>query len=390
MKISFLCPTVSRTSGGIFEIERSLAQGLARLPGTELQIFGHSDEFSVQDSPSWHPLQPRHFAYAGPSSFRYSSRLRRAFLAVDADLAHLHALWTHNSIVMREWSQRWKRPYLITANGMLDPWAIRNSGWKKKIALSLYERGCLEGAACIQVNSKAEYKSVRSFDLKNPICIIPNGIDLPEEDDHENSELSLSWENGKKVLLYLGRLHPKKGLANLLRAWAQISRSRSAQLEWMLAIAGWDEGGHRKALEKLASELGILSSVNFLGPRYGLAKARAYRSCDAFVLPSFSEGLPMVILEAWSYRKPVIMTAECNLPEGFAAGAGLAIEPSVQSIAEGLKRLFSMSDKTRHSMGENGFALVERNFTWSKVANQMLSVYQWILGSLPKPACVLN
>ena len=387
MKIAFLCPSLSRTSGGIFEIERRLALGLSQLPVTSLEVFGLEDEFTAADLPSWSPLQPAHFAYKGPSSFRYSSQLQRAFMSADADLAHLHALWMYNSLVISEWAQKRKRPYLITPNGMLDPWAVRNSGWKKRIAFQLYERKCLHNAACIQVNSQAEVASVRAFGLHNPICVIPNGIDLPESP--ENTQEPSPWVEqvpaGNKVLLYLGRLHPKKGLANLLNAWGQVTALHG----WTLAIAGWDQLDHESELRKLAAAYNP-ARVVFLGPQFGAAKSLCYRHCDAFVLPSFSEGLPMTVLESWSYSKLVLMTSACNLPQGFAHRAAIRIEPTVESIAQGLTTLVEMSDAERQAMGQRGFNLVKSQFSWPQIAADMRSVYSWILGSGPQPACVVN
>ncbi len=250
-------------------------------------------------------------------------------MSADADLAHLHALWMYNSLVISEWAQKRKRPYLITPNGMLDPWAVRNSGWKKRIAFALYERKCLHNAACIQVNSEAELDSVRAFGLRNPVCIIPNGIDLPESS--ERTQAPPPWAQqvptGNKVLLYLGRLHPKKGVVNLLNAWGQVIASDG----WTLAIAGWDQLNHESELRKLAADLN-LGQVVFLGPQFGGAKSLCYQHCDAFILPSFSEGLPMTILESWSYSKPVLMTSACNLPQGFAQQAAIQIEPSAIAL----------------------------------------------------------
>lgn len=381
MKIAFVCPSISRTLGGIFEIERKLAQSLVEIPETSIDVLGVEDEHTWADLPAWRPLQPQYFPSTGrPVSFRYSSSLERAILANDSNLLHMHALWTHNSVIVNKWVQRWKRPYLITANGMLDQWAVRNSGWKKRIALALYERKCLNRAACIQVNSQNEHDSVREFGLRNPICIIPNGVDLPERKEEAPSP----WADlppGQKVLLYLGRLHPKKGLVNLLKAWNQAATPP----DWTLAIAGWDQGGHETELKTLAS-----SSVIFLGPRFGKDKALCYQNCDAFILPSFSEGLPIVVLEAWSHARPVLMTPECNLPEGFSSNSALRVQPSVSSITEGLQKLFAMSDEERESMGARGLALAKKRFTWPQIAADIRSVYAWMLGAGPKPSCVVE
>jgi poly(glycerol-phosphate) alpha-glucosyltransferase len=215
------------------------------------------------------------------------------------------------------------------------------------------------------------------------------------------------FAQGRKVLLYLGRIHPKKGLVNLLKAWKQTLNSQLSTNNWLLAIAGWDQGGHETELKQLATELGITwhdlrehrtsniehptsneASLLFLGPQFGDDKSACYRDCDAFILPSFSEGVPMVVLEAWAYGKPVLMTPECNLPEGFAANAAWRIEPSVESIAQGLQELFRTPHSALRTLGDNGRALVASRFTWPKIAADMRSVYEWVLGSGPKPECV--
>jgi poly(glycerol-phosphate) alpha-glucosyltransferase len=198
------------------------------------------------------------------------------------------------------------------------------------------------------------------------------------------------------VLLYLGRLHPKKGLASLLTAW---SRARASGKDWVLAIAGWNQNGHEAELKERATSLGLVwmdhtggnaeeASVRFLGPQFGGDKEACYRSCDAFILPSFSEGLPMAVLEAWIYAKPVLMTSECNLPEGFAAGAALRMEPEAGSIAEGLRGLFALSREGLEEMGRRGRALAGSRFAWRKLAIEMASVYEWMLGGGSRPSCV--
>jgi poly(glycerol-phosphate) alpha-glucosyltransferase len=220
--------------------------------------------------------------------------------------------------------------------------------------------------------------------------------------------------DGRKTLLYLGRIHPKKGLVNLLKAWAAVQRTEDGGQrpeEWVLVIAGWEEGGHEVELKRLATELGIPwadvradkaesrtptsvlgspASVLFRGPQFGDDKAACYQACDAFILPSFSEGLPMVILEAWAYAKPVLMTPQCNLPAGFAAGAALRLEPSAESIAQAIEELLCTPHSALRNMGENGRKLVLDRFTWARVASEMKAVYDWVLGAGPMPACVLT
>jgi poly(glycerol-phosphate) alpha-glucosyltransferase len=296
----------------------------------------------------------------------------------------------HTSLIMRRWSRLQSKPFITTLHGMLDPWALRNSRWKKRLCALAYERNCLAKAACIQVNSEQELNSARKFGLKNPICIVPNGIDMPQE-----STAPAPWENSigneKKTLLYLGRLHPKKGLSNLLGAWKKLRLASHPAIDsWRLVIAGWSQGGHEAALKSLVTEYGIDRDVVLLGPLYGESKSAAYQHAAAVVLPSFSEGLPMAVLEAWSYKKPVLMTPQCNLPEGFAAGAAIESHPTEDSLAQGVAQLTEATDAERTYMGMCGWGLVNRKFTWTGVAAEMHAVYGWLVGGGPKPACVLN
>jgi glycosyltransferase involved in cell wall biosynthesis len=143
--------------------------------------------------------------------------------------------------------------------------------------------------------------------------------------DRQASRLA-TWRSNlpeeAKVLLYLGRLHLKKGLANLLQAWSEVRRAGGeAAQNWYLVIAGWDQDGHQASLEAITLQRNIGDTVHFIGPQFGLDKDAAFRSSDAFVLPSLSEGMPLAVLEAWAHGLPVLMTPHCNLPEGFARGA---------------------------------------------------------------------
>ena len=179
------------------------------------------------------------------------------------------------------------------------------------------------------------------------------------------------------------------GLENLLRAWKD-AQSIAAAREWILVIAGWDRGGHARRLQRLAAELGIARSLRFVGPQFDDHKAASLACADAFVLPSLSEGLPVAVLEAWSYGLPVLMTEACNLPEGFVAGAALPIGTDPAGIAAGLRRLFALSDAERRGMGARGRALVRARFAWASVGEQMAAVYRWVLGGGSPPSCVLT
>src|SRR5690606_14930940 len=201
---------------------------------------------------------------------------------------------------------------------------------------------------CLHALNEAEARAIRAFGLNNPICVVPNGVDPPPDVARARPAWAEQVAQDRRILLFLGRLHPKKGLGNLLCAWKEV-RSRATD-DWLLVVAGWDQGGHERRLRRLAEEYGIAPTLRFVGPQFGDDKAASLALADAFVLPSVSEGLPVAVLEAWSHGLPVLMTEACNLPEGFAAGAALAIGPDPAGIALGLRRLFAMSDAERRAM----------------------------------------
>jgi len=390
--------SVSRANGGIFEAERRLQQTLHARTGIDVRIVGLKDSYTELDHEIWAPLVPVTYAVEGPRSFGYAPGLVDALVKAEGDLAGFVGLWKFPSVAALQWAQRTKKPFLVTPHGMLDAWALRNSRTKKRIAGWLFQNEQLKKASCLRALCLAEAQSIRAYGLQNPICIVPNGIDIPPAsvEGCPNSSSSL-FPVGCKVLLYLGRLHPKKGLSHLLTAWSRVSKGRSS--DWLLAIAGWDQGGHEAELKQQAEELGISwkeggsqnlqeASVFFLGPKFGESKAEIFSNCDAFVLPSLSEGQPMVILEAWAYGKPVLMTPECNLPEGFSAGAALRVESTAESIVEGLNQLFELTPAQREEMGKSGLALVRDRFAWPEIAIEIKSVYDWMLGGGPKPGCI--
>jgi poly(glycerol-phosphate) alpha-glucosyltransferase len=377
----YLTDSLTRAAGGLFDAVRSLALEVEKHQRYAPAVIGLDDPDAELDRFLWGRIDTTVLPVLGPRAFGYAPGLLETLQSKEPDLVHVHGLWMYPSLAVVRWSRR-SKPYVVSPHGMLDSWALKNSRWKKQIAAAVYENRHLHGAACLHALNQAEAKAIRAYGLRNPICVIPNGIGIPEK-----------WEERAErethTLLYLGRLHPKKGLAGLIEAWSMVRR-KAEQAGWRLKIAGWDQSGHRTELEALTRKLGAGSSVSFLGPRFGEAKAECFREASAFILPSLSEGLPMTILEAWSWRLPVIMTPECNLSEGEDAGASIMARNGIESLSAALSRLFSMNKSELEAMGAKGLRLVEDQFQWPRVAQQMTAVYDWILGFSPKPDCVLN
>lgn len=438
MRLALVSASLGRSAGGILDSLAGFSRELAIEGGVPLCVLGLSGTVAEPDPRRWNPVPTCAFPVHGPRAFGYSPALRAGLMAGEFALVHTHGLWMYPSVAVSAWHRRTGMPYLVSPHGMLDPWALRNSSLKKRVAAVLFEYRHLREAACIHALCQSEAESIRAFGLRNPIAIIPNGVELPDR-CAEFQVSSVQYSDKPKILLFLGRIHPKKGLVNALRAWAALQTTDNGQRttdNWQFVVAGWDQGGHEAELKRLCRELGLgyadisaaefvgetlaghapsgplgtsgravagtpyrptegPASVVFVGPAFGEQKDALLRSASAFILPSFSEGLPMAVLEAWAYRQPVLMTEHCNLPEGFAAGAAIRIGTDVASIAEGLRELCSLptTDNGQRttslaSMGMRGRQLVEERFTWPQVAAQMKEVYEWIVGGGTRPMCV--
>jgi glycosyltransferase involved in cell wall biosynthesis len=386
MRVTLLTSWMSKNGGGVFEAVFRMAQSLHAMSELELSVFGLEDKSPSPQGNDWKGVPTAALPTYGPSSWGYSPKLLGRLTRAKPDLLHVHGLWMYPSVASRRWSRATRRQYVVTPHGMLDPWAIGNSGWKKSAALWAYEKRHLEGAACLHALCDAEAEAIRGFGLRNPICIVPNSVDVSDM----MAGVSTSDRSPSHKLLYLGRLHPKKGLVNLLNAWHQFRGRRGLGGAWELVIAGWNQGGHEGDLRRLVDELGIRESVRFPGPTFGADKASVFRHASAFVLPSMSEGLPMAVLEAWSYGLPVLMTPQCNFPKRFAAGAALYIEANCEGVLQGLQRLAEMSDADRQKMGARGLQLCRDNFSPAPNAAKMTQVYRWLTGGGPEPSFVQN
>jgi glycosyltransferase involved in cell wall biosynthesis len=381
LRLAVLTNSISRINGGIFDAARNLTlavdQGNRYVP----VVLGMRDRYTEKDQPLWGPVAARSFPVRGARIFGYAPGLATALEANQVDILHVHGIWMYPSVVASRWS-RGKRAYVVSPHGLLKPWALDRSRWKKRLATLLYENTHLRGAACLHALNLAEAEAFREFGLRNPVCVIPNGAELgPDTVPRPRQQ--------ERAILYLGRLHPSKGLRKLIQAWSLVHQQAEAS-GWRLELAGWDQNGHRAELERLVARLRLSSRVRFLGPQFDAAKVACFQAASAFVLPSETEGAPVTVLEAWSSGLPVLMTHQCNLPEGAAAGAAILMQPEVDSMAAALQVLFCLSDRERELMGSKGRALVEKSFQWQRIGLVMTEVYDWVLGFAPRPACIVN
>lgn len=388
-KIAFLTAAVSRKAGGLYDAMRFLARSMAEQQESEVKVFGLADRFTALDLGGWGALKVSSFNTRGPSAFGYSPKLSKALYEYSPDVVHAHGLWMYPSVCSLRLHRTRNARVVISPHGMLDEWAIRNGALKKKLAGFAYEGNHLRAASCLHALCNSEAASFREYGLKNPICVIPNGVHLPSSRSAPVAGWRRLLPERAKVLLFLGRIHPKKGLAALIEGWHLAKASSMDSSLWHLVVAGWEDGKHQAELLSMVDALGISGSIHFVGPQFSEEKEATYRSSDAFVLSSFSEGLPMTVLEAWSYGLPVVITPECNLPEGFENNAAIRVDTTPIGISRGLESLFSTPPSELVKIGARGRMLAAERFAWDQSGKQMLEVYRWVLGGRDRPECVI-
>jgi len=378
---------LSPAGGGIPPAMFALAREQASI-GADVRVMGVED-------PAAFPISLADYCSVygarGPLALGYAPAMRAALLGSSADVTHLHGLFTWPSRVARQWGKATGKPVVVSPHGMLEPWALANSAWKKRVFSWLVETDNLRGAACLHSLSIVEASNIRRLGYQNPIAVIPNGVDLaPTERPPGPDEFELDFPAaaGRRLLLFLGRIHPKKGLPHLLRAWAALRDEGRLDGEgWLLVVAGPDQLGHSSEVEALAASLGLRRHVRVTGPLHGNAKRRVLAAATGFVLPSFSEGFSMAVLEALAWKLPVIVTRQCNF-DAESIGAGWVCEPNAESVAGRLRALLDTREDRRKEMGLAGRREIEKRYTWPNVAREMLGVYGWLIGGGTRPACV--
>jgi glycosyltransferase involved in cell wall biosynthesis len=294
-------------------------------------------------------------------------------------IIHDNGLWLPSNHAAADVSRKRGIPLIIQPHGMLEPWALSYHAWKKQLAWRLYQQRDLQTAALLVATSRQEADGFRRAGLRNPIAVIPNGVDLPAWQERSIPR------DGEHYALFLSRIHPKKGLMNLVAAWSQVMPEG-----WRMVVAGPDEGGHRAEVEAAVRKAGIEKSLRFIGPVAGAEKEKCYREADLFILPTFSENFGMVAAEALSYGVPVITTKGAPWQGLMDNRCGWWVDIGVAPLAAAIREAVEMTDAERRDMGKRGRRFVAVQYSWSRIAEDMLAAYQWVLGQGAKPDTVLS
>jgi glycosyltransferase involved in cell wall biosynthesis len=283
---------------------------------------------------------------------------------------------------MCKYAKRNAISYVISPRGMLEPWALEQSRFKKLLAMFIYQYSDLKKAACLHATSKKESSNYRKLGLTNPVAIIPNGIDLSQI-----NPIKIPTNGYKNKLLFLSRIHNGKGLENLLLAWKNIPEYLKSS--WTLEVVGDGEESYVQSLINQIENLNIKDQVKFIGPLYNEEKINAFQSSDIFVLPTYSENFGMAIAEAMAFGLPVITTKGAPWEELETHHAGWWIEIGVEPLTQALIEAMSTHPSKLIEMGKNGRKLIEDKYSIESVAKQMTELYEWILQKRDKPDFVI-
>jgi glycosyltransferase involved in cell wall biosynthesis len=299
------------------------------------------------------------------------------------DILHDNGLWwAHNRQISR-YSQCCKIPRIVSLRGMVEPWAMQHKRWKKILAWHFYQQKHLQMATCFHGTADKEAQHAKELGLLPRCFTIPNGVDLLNSPSVVSTpslptaSVALKPNDLKtQTALFLGRLHPVKGLEPFIEAWAQVYPKN-----WQVQLAGPDENGYQARLQTLLERQGLTDQFEFLGSVDNKQKVALLKQANLLIQPSYSENFGMSIAEALASGVPVLTTTGTPWEIIAQAGCGWRVPLNLESLAEAIKQATDCSPSQLQAMGRIGQRQIADNYSWTSVASHFLETYQWMLGS---------
>jgi glycosyltransferase involved in cell wall biosynthesis len=326
----------------------------------------------------FHPVTEQRFLGIPIASAFYRSVSSLAWEAKQDNipvLVHDHGIWSSCNVAAAIASRGAGTPYILSPRGMLEPWALSYKSNKKHLAWALYQRRIVRSSAALVATSDQERDNIKNIAPDLPVAVIPNGVTWPAQ----LPDRSVRQPGRQASLLFMSRVHPKKNLLSLVRAWHQVCRASSRD-HWTLQIAGPDQLDHTHEVRNYVHSLNLDSRVEFLGPIDEDTKGVVFASADLFVLPSFSENFGMVVAEALAYGLPVVATRGTPWASLAERGCGWWVEPTAEALAVALSDAVDLTAADRHVMGLKGREYVRTAFSWDGIGLMTAQLYDYVLG----------
>ena len=382
MKILHVIPSLDARDGGPATAIRGMTGALADRGAriTVATTVGRDEVVTTDARPG---VTVEYFHRTVPGSWKYSRALGRwlARTAAGFDVVHVHALFSYATIPACRHASAHGVPLVIRPLGSLDPWSLAQGAWKKRPYLKFVERTHLDAASAIHVTSESERDSLRALGYSAKVRVIPLGVTVRRAGMESRESRARASDAGKLNVLFLSRLHPKKGLPLLIEALGMIR----CDTDFTLRIAGRGTDAYEEKLRDMCASAGIGGNVTFAGQVEGHEKDELLEWADVFVLPSSQENFSLAAVEAMSAGMPVILSSEVGVARDAAeAGAGIVVPLNVQAVADALRRL-ARDAELRLRMGIAGRALVERRFTWDAAADALIRLYEELRAGRSSP-----
>lgn len=378
MKIAQIVTGLGNEASGptysVVQLARALGRG-----GHEVELYSIGDARLEPSPGTSHRVFPR-ARLGGP--LWASPPLRRALLDAGqaTQIVHNHGLWLMPNLYAGAAARNSDRPLVVSPRGTLAPWALAHHRWRKRVLWQLGQHRAVSHARLFHATSEAEMADIRTAGFAQPVAVIGNGIEVPDGP----LATPVGDGQGERVLLFLGRLHPVKGVDRLVEAWGRVHRDFP---RWRLRLVGPDELGTAAALRARAAALNA-ERIEFSGPLFGADKVRAYRQADLYVLPTNSENFGVTVAESLAQGVPAIVTKGAPWAGLAREGAGWWIDQGVAPLESALREALAAPPEALRAMGERGQGWMRRDFSWDTIARDMTATYDWLLGRGDRPSCV--
>lgn len=380
--IAGLAPRYGGPSQACIELCRELAKQGEQVSIYTTNIDGEEELRVPLYRPFWKDgVEIRYFPVQTPRYYKFSFPLAKVLKTTisEFDIVHIHSLYLFPPTIAAYYCRRYGIPYIVRPHGTLDPYLFDRHRGRKWVYEHLFEWRNLNRAAAIHFTTIEEMELTRPLGLKAPGVVVPIGLNPREYDEAPalGSFRTIHPETqGKKIILFLSRLHFKKGLDLLVKAFGQIARQRE---DVHLVLAGPDDDGYGTQVRQWLEHEGTGEKCTFTGMLLGTEKLAAFRDADVFILPSYSENFGIAVTEAMACSLPVVVSDKVNIwREVATSNAGLVVRCNAQEVSDALIHLLD-NPSLGKEMGRQGRRLVEEQFTWESVGSQMIQVYQQIL-----------